>query len=206
MRTRPLRRIERERVRGGIVEGRSARRAHQVPAVEARTLRFVIIEGNRPFPLPHRLLKTLHQPLAHSLIHHEAVHHQVDVVYLVTIQVHAGGNLPNLPVHTHMDVSLFGERFEQLAVMPLPPRNHRSQQRHLPSGGTGHDEVGYLSVGIVHHLLARHRRIGPAGPRKEQAQEVVERGFLLVVFCSIATTGLNPVILSTSGRSMAPTN
>ena len=34
----------------------------------------------------------------------------------------------------------------------------------------------------------------------------VERGFLLVVFCSIATTGLNPVILSTSGRSILPMN
>ena len=32
----------------------------------------------------------------------------------------------------------------------------------------------------------------------------VERGFLLVVFCSMLMTGLNPVILSTSGRSILP--
>ena len=36
--------------------------------------------------------------------------------------------------------------------------------------------------------------------------DAVERGFLLVVFCSMATTGLRPVILSTSGRSIVPTN
>ena len=34
----------------------------------------------------------------------------------------------------------------------------------------------------------------------------VERGFLLVVFCSIAITGLKPDILSTSGRSIPPRN
>ena len=34
----------------------------------------------------------------------------------------------------------------------------------------------------------------------------VERGFLFVVFCSMEITGLSPVILSTSGRSIVPTN
>ena len=34
----------------------------------------------------------------------------------------------------------------------------------------------------------------------------VDLGFLDVVFCSIATTGLRPVILSTSGRSILPKN
>ena len=34
----------------------------------------------------------------------------------------------------------------------------------------------------------------------------VERGFLFVVFCSMATTGLRPVMWSTSGRSILPTN
>ena len=35
---------------------------------------------------------------------------------------------------------------------------------------------------------------------------IVDLGFLEVVFCSIATTGLNPVILSTKGRSILPKN
>ena len=34
----------------------------------------------------------------------------------------------------------------------------------------------------------------------------VERGLLLVVFCSMAITGDNPSILSTSGRSNPPKN
>lgn len=34
----------------------------------------------------------------------------------------------------------------------------------------------------------------------------VERGFLLTVFCSIAITGLNPEICSTSGLSRFPKN
>ena len=34
----------------------------------------------------------------------------------------------------------------------------------------------------------------------------VERGFLLIVFCSIDITGLKPLILSTSGLSMLPKN
>ena len=34
----------------------------------------------------------------------------------------------------------------------------------------------------------------------------VERGLLLVVFCSIAITGERPSILSTSGRSKPPKN
>ena len=176
MRTSPLRRIEGEGVRCRVVERHSAGRTHEMTAVITRRVPLVIVQGYRPLPLTHRLLQALHQTLPHSVVHHKTVYDEVYVMHLVTVEMHAGRDFPYLSVHTGINVPFFGKSFEQFPVMPLAAGHDRSQQRHFPAGVTVHNQVGYLRVGVVHHLLARHGRIGPCSPCIEQTQKVVDFG------------------------------
>lgn len=57
---------------------------------------------------------------------------------------------------------------------------------------------------IYDYLRLLYARAGIAYSYISVVVPTVERGFLFVVFCSIEITGDNPVILSTSGRSILP--
>ena len=97
-------------------------------------------------------------------------------MYLVTVETHSRRYFANLAVDAGIDIALLGQRFEQLAVVALAALHHGGHQGDLAPGETREDQVGYLLVGVVDHLLARHGRIGPRRPRVEQAQKIVDFG------------------------------
>ncbi len=169
-----LGRVERKGVRRGVLEGHARRGAHQVARVETLLPGPVVVDGHRALALAHRLLQRGHQPFAGLLADHEAVDHQVDGVYLVAVEAHAGRDFADLAVDARVDVPLFGQRLEQLPVVALAALDHRGHERDAPPVEAPEDEVGDLVVGVVDHLLARNGRIGPRGTRVEQAQEIVD--------------------------------
>ena len=123
--------------------------------VEALLFGTVVVDGHRTLALAQRLPERGHHPVAGLLADDQAVDHQVDGVYLVTVEAHTGRNLADLAVDTGIDIPLFGQRLEQFAVMPLAAFDDGSHQGDLAPREARHDEPGDLLVGIMHHLLAR---------------------------------------------------
>lgn len=155
MRAGALGRVERKGMRRGVFERDARRGAHQVAGVEALLFGTVVVDGHRTLALAQRLPERGHHPVAGLLADDQAVDHQVDGVYLVPVEAHAGRNLADLAVDTGIDIPLFGQRLEQFAVMPLAPFDDGSHQGDLAPREARHDEPGDLLVGIMHHLLAR---------------------------------------------------
>ena len=176
MRAGALGRVEREGMRRGVFERDARRGAHQVAGVEALLFGTVVVDGHRTLALAQRLPERGHHPVAGLLADDQAVDHQVDGVYLVTVEAHTGRNLADLAVNTGIDIPLFGQRLEQFAVMPLAAFDDGSHQGDLAPREARHDEPGDLLVGIMHHLLTRDGRIGTRRARVEQAQEIVDLG------------------------------
>ena len=176
MRAGALRGVERKGVGRRVLESHARRGAHQVARIEALLFGAVVVDGHRSLALPHRLFQRGHQPLTGFVVHYQTVHHQVDGVYLVTVETHPGGYFADLAVDAGVDVALLGQRFEQFAVVALAALHHGGHQGDLAPGETREDQIGDLVVGIVDHLLARDGRIGPRRPRIEEAQEVVDLG------------------------------
>ena len=137
-------------MRRGVFERDARRGAHQVAGVEALLFGTVVVDGHRTLALAQRLPERGHHPVAGLL-----ADHQVDGVYLVTVEAHAGRNLADLAVDTGIDIPLFSQRLEQFAVMPLAAFDDGSHQGNLAPREARHDELGDLLVGIVYHLLAR---------------------------------------------------
>ena len=171
-----LRGVEREGVRRGILEGNARRGAHQVPRIVALLPGAVVVDRHRPLALAHRLLERGRKPLARLLPRDQPVDDKVDRVDLVAVEAHARGDFADLPVDAGVDVALAGQRLEKLPVVALASLDDRGHERDAPSGEPLEDQLRDPLVGVVHHLLARHGRIGPRRPGVEQAQEVVDLG------------------------------
>ena len=198
-------------MRSRLVERDAARRTHQVTAVKTHVVRIVVVDHHRSLALPHGLLQALEHPRPDIGLHDQAIDDKLDMVNLIAVEPLAGMNFLNLAVHAGIQITFLGQTLEQLPIVSLAAAHQRSQKRDLFSGKVAKDQIDDLFVGMMYHHLARYGRIGFRSTGEKQAQKVVdlrnvERGFLFVVFCSIEMTGLSPVILSTSGRSIVPTN
>ena len=168
-------RVERKGVRRRIFERDARGGAHQMPRIVAHRLRIVVVERHRPLALPHRLLERSHQPVVRLLAHAQAVDHQVDRVDLVAVELHARRELAHLAVDTGVEIALLHQRLEQLAVVSLAALDDRCEQRDATACEIAQDQVENLFVGVMHHLLARSRRIGARSAHRER-REVVDLG------------------------------
>ena len=163
-------------MRRGVLEGDTRRGAHQVPRIEALLFGAVVVDGHRTLALAHRLLERGREPVARLLTDRQPVHDQVDRMDLVAVEAHARDDLADLAVDAGIEVALAGQRLEELAVMALAALDDRGHQRNAPSGKAPENQLDDPIVGIMHHLLARHGRIGPRSPCVEQTQKVVDLG------------------------------
>ena len=177
MRAGSLRRVEGESVRRRIFERHTRRRTHQMARIVTHLPRFVVIDGHRSFALPHRFAQRGEQTLAQGIPDGHAVDHQVDRMDLVPVELHTGGELPDLAVDTGIEITFLDQAFEQLPVMALAPLDDRGRHSDLASVELFENQLDDLFVRIVDHLLARDRRVSPRSPRIEQAQEIADLGY-----------------------------
>ena len=82
---RSVRRIERERMGSRFIIGNTGSRTHQVSAVITGFAAIVISNHNSTFSLAHRLVEAFCQTFADSLFYNQTVHHQLYIMYLVTV-------------------------------------------------------------------------------------------------------------------------
>ena len=169
-------RVEREGVRRGVFEGYSGRRAHQMTGIETHLFRAVVVNGHRALSLPQGLLERGGDPFAGIFADGQTVDDQLDRVDFVPVEPHSGRNLPNFSIDTDINESFAGQRFEQFAIMALAPFDDRGHQGDSPAGESLEDQSGDAFVGVVHHLFAGDRGVGPRRPCVKQTQEIVDLG------------------------------
>ena len=80
--------------------------------VVSHAVGIVVVESHRALALTHRLLERGHDTLFRRGVDHHAVDHKLYVVYLVTVEFHAGGDLRDDAVDTGIYVPAFGQRLE----------------------------------------------------------------------------------------------
>ena len=144
--------------------------------IVAQPLGLVVVQCHGTLALTHGLLERGHDAFARVVGDHQTVDHQIDVVDLVTVELHARRDLADLAVDARIDVSAFGQRLEHLAIVALAALHDGSHERHLAAREALEDQIADLLVGVVHHLLVGNGRIGARGAGIEQAQEVVDLG------------------------------
>ena len=175
-RARTLRRIEREIMRSRLLVRKSRDGTHQPLAVMAYVFGLRIEYHQQPVTLLHRRSHALFQAFFLFVRHHGLIDNHLDIMVLITVQLHAMHDFLHLSVDPHIQVTFLPHLFEKFFIMPLPSTHQRCQDINPFSFIVAPDKVENLFFGILHHLFARQIRIGYSGTRKEQTQVVVNLG------------------------------
>jgi hypothetical protein len=169
-------RVEGEEVRCRFIVGDARGGTHQKAAVEARHIGVMLQHHHRALALLHGQLQRLGKAFARLLVHLQAVHHHLDVVGLVAVQLHVGLDVQQLTVHPHLAESLLPHLFEEFAVMPLSAAHHGRKDVHLLAAKILANGAQYLIVRILHHPLARVVAECLASAGIQQSDEVIHLG------------------------------
>ncbi|MND62028.1 hypothetical protein D3C80_533010 [compost metagenome] len=123
-----------------------------------------------------RRLEGFRQALLQIPAHLEAVHHHVDRVLLLLVQLGQLVQLIEPAVHARADEALGAQLLEHRQVLALALADHRRQQHQLAALGQGQHLVDHLAdgLGLQRHVVIRAARRTDAGI--EQAQVVVDLG------------------------------
>ena len=116
----------------------------------------------------------IRQPFLQVILFHQPVHHHLNVVAVVFVQLNVVGELTDLPIHPHPHKPLRRQAGEQLFMGALLTPDHRRQ--HLEAGaiGQGHDPVDHLIDGLGGDAAIAVGAVGLPGPAVEQPQVVVD--------------------------------
>ena len=175
-RTGALRRVKRKRVRCWVIVRYACRRTHQSFRKMPHLARVVVHNHNQPFALLHGRLDGLFQTVgrlgrAVRFVwlgrDFQSVNHHLDVVVLVSVHLHALGQLHDVAVHTHMQIALSTHRLEQLPVVALTALHQRRQHQNLAALVVVQNHVDNLLLRVFHHRLAGHVAVRPAGTGKQ---------------------------------------
>ena len=123
-----------------------------------------------------RRLEAVGQPRRHVLAHDDAVHHHVDVVLVLLVELGRLGDLVELAVDLDALEALLHELGQLLAVLALAAAHDRRQQVEPRALGQRQHPVHHLLHGLALDRQPRGRRIGHADAREQQAQVVVDLG------------------------------
>ena len=134
---------------------------------------FHIQQLNDALTLCHGGGKALPEPLIILLLRNQLIYHNLHVVVLVAVQLHAGNNFPNLTVHPDTQIAFSANILKKFFVMTLARLDHRCQEQDLPTLVFIQDKVYNLVLRIAHHLLSAQVRIGLTGTGKEQTEIIV---------------------------------
>ena len=74
-------------------------RAHQMATVIFYLVALVIFYRHHPFTVLHRCRHGVFQALLVNLLHHDFIHHDFNIVHLVTIHAHPDRDFPYLSIH-----------------------------------------------------------------------------------------------------------
>ena len=181
-RASPVGGVEREVPRRRVLEAQAVVGAGQVLAEgDGLLLRAVGTHDHHlghPFGQRQGGLQRLGQPAADVVPPDQPIDHHLDGVLLVPGQVHlvAIGQLDGGAVHPDPGETLFGQVFEQSAVLALAPPHHRGQHQEAGALVEGQDPVDDLLRALSGHRTAALGAVGLADAGVEQPEVVVHLG------------------------------
>ena len=117
-----------------------------------------------------RLLQTVCVLIADS----QFVDDHLNVVVLVTIYLHATGNLHQLTIDTDIQVALPAHRLEEFAVVTLAASDEWGEDEDFFVRIVVEDHVEHLLLRIFHHFLACGITVGTSCTGKEQTHIVID--------------------------------
>ena len=128
-----------------------------------------------PFAPVQRRLHGIAQPDADLLINDQPIHHRLDGVPGLGIELDAdpAGQLDQLPVHAGADKAFAGQALDHVAELALLAADHRGQEHHARAWRQGKNLVHDVAGGLAHDGNAGFRAIRLSDMRIEQAEVVV---------------------------------
>ena len=172
MRAVAFRRIERERMRGRLLEGDSRVRVHQMFRVMAENSGLHIQHRHGTLAPAQCDIHRIPDPFLIAGGRFELVHHELDEMGLVPVQGCHRGKIPEFPVNADLGEAAFAELVEEFLVMAFAASDERRQEDAFPPGIVPHYEADYLLVSVSDHFLSRDGGIGPGGPGIEKSQKI----------------------------------
>ncbi|GJD71291.1 hypothetical protein MMMDOFMJ_4246 [Methylobacterium gnaphalii] len=121
-------------------------------------------------------LERLGEAACHVVAHHDAVHHHVDVVLELLVELRHVVDRVVLAVDAKALEALLLEFCDLFAVLALPPAHDGREQIQPRLLGQFEHAVDHLADGLAFDRQAGDRRIGNADARPEQAHVVVDLG------------------------------
>ena len=116
----------------------------------------------------------IRQPRLQPLPHHDAVHHHVDVVPVLLVELRRRVQVVELAVHLHPLEAPLQQVLELLAVLALAVAHDRRQQIPTRALRQRHDDIHHLADLLRLDRQPGDRRERRADPREQQPQVVVD--------------------------------
>ncbi len=176
----PERRVEREEPRLDFRDGEARHRTGELLR-KGEPLRLLAIgrrglqDGDAVREI-ERGAQAVGEPRLQPLAHHDPVHHHVDVVPELLVELRGGVEIVEFAVHLHPLEAALQQVSEFLAILTLPVAHDRRQQVGAGSLRQRHDDVDHLADLLRLDRLAGRRRVRRADPREQEAHVVVDLG------------------------------
>ena len=114
------------------------------------------------------------EPLDDLRLDHQPVHHDLDVVFFVFVQLDLLVQVIKAAVGPDAGKAAPAGVFKDLLIFALPPPDHRRENGDAGALGQGHQLVDDLIHRLLADLPAALGAVGNADPRPEQAEIVVD--------------------------------
>ena len=166
----------------GIIEGKTSRlnlfdadaavRAGEVLA-HGDGLFAADIDDHQTICQLHHSLDGIREPLLDAFLHHQAVHHDLNVVLEILVKFDLFRQIVEIPVHPDSHVTALLGLVQHLLMHALPSPDDGRQQLNLCPLRHGHDLVCHLIHRLPSDLSAALRAVGNADSRVEESQVIV---------------------------------
>ena len=129
---------------------------------------------DKPAGLLERLLQGFAQALRDSLLHHKAVHQNLDIVLDILVQTDFLGELIQVPVDPDADIAGPSRLGNDLFVLSLPPSHNRGEHLQAALLRQRHKDVHHLVYRLAPDLTTAFRTVHDAAPRVQQTEIIID--------------------------------
>ena len=167
----------------GVVEGEAARLdlADADPAVRAgkalaerHGLPAYHIHFQQPVRQLQHALHRIREPACDPVLHHETIHHHLNIVLYIFVQLDLLGQLIQTAVHAHPHIAAALRALEHLCVLALASSDHRRQKLDPRAFRQRHDLIHHLIHALSCNLAPTGGTVGDTDPGIQQPEIIID--------------------------------
>ena len=136
--------------------------------------RLIVENHHQSLALFHCHLDTLLQSSVDVILDSHPVNDSLDIVCLVTVNLHALFDFQHLAIHSDVQIAFTAQTVEEFTIMSLTTAHQWSQNQYLASHIVLGNHLNDLLFRIFHHRLARFIAVSLACAGKKQTHIVVD--------------------------------